>query len=222
MNNVFILVPEITKGMKSLGSKALLTIKNSIMVLEYQIQQIKKFNKKTTIYIGTGFESDKIKKIFSKYSDVYFIDNPEYENTNQSKLLSTFTRTHEVDNLLVISNGVLFRNNPFVTNDKRSKIFILDKPKINFTIGCCDSDSLDYLFYDLPILWTECVYFDKIAMQQIKSLSGLHNIHQLYLFELINKLISEYDTKFYKQIINKQNIMKINTIKDIQKAKLFV
>jgi choline kinase len=192
------------------------------MVLEYQIQQIRKFNKKTKIYIGTGFESDKVKKLFSKYHDVYFIDNPDYENTNQSKLISIFAKLYEVDNLLVISNGILFRNNPFGQINNVSKIFVLDKPKNNFTIGCCESDKLNYLFYDLPVLWTECVFFNKLAIQQIKNLSDIRNIHQLYLFELVNKLIEEYDTSFAKEIIKKQNIMKINTVKDITKAKLFV
>ena len=70
MLDILLLVPEITKGMKSLGSKALLGIKNSTMVLDYQIQQLKKLDQNANIFIGTGFESDKIRKAVSKYNKV--------------------------------------------------------------------------------------------------------------------------------------------------------
>jgi hypothetical protein len=222
MDNVLILVPEITKGMKSLGSKALLTIKNSKSVLEYQIEQIRKFHKKTKIFIGTGFESAKIKKFFDKYSNVYFVENTEYENTNQARLLSSFVNTIDVNNLLVISNGILFRNNPFLSDKEHSKIFVLDKPKINFTIGCCESINVNYLFYDLPIPWAECVFFNKTSIKEIRTLSQTHNIDQLYLFEIINNLITDYGVNFLQHTIKKQNIMKIHTLKDISKAKLFI
>jgi hypothetical protein len=43
----------------------------------------------------------------------------------------------------------------------------------------------------------------------------------MYLFELINKAINLEQT-FEKEHINKKNIMKINTYKDINKAKLFI
>jgi hypothetical protein len=222
MDNIFIVVPEITKGMKSIGSKALLPIKNNISVLEYQIQQIRKFNKKSRIFIGTGFESEKIKKITQKYTNIYYVDNKEYNNTNQSKLIVSLIKDFDINNLLIISNGVIFRNNPFTYDTDDSKVFMLDKPKNNFIIGSTESDNLEYLFYDMPVLWTECVFFNKSSIQQIKDISIIRNIDQFYIFELINTLIEKYNTLFVKTYIKKQNIMKINTIKDIPKAKLFL
>lgn len=222
MDNVFILVPEITKGMKSIGSKALLSIKNSTSVLEYQINQIRKFHKKCRIFIGTGFESDKIKSLLEKYNNVYFIDNINYDSTNQSKLFPLLFHKFSINNLLVISNGILYRNNPFVFDKNTSQLFVLDKPKNNFAIGCCESEQVNYLFYDLPILWSECVYFNTETIEQIKDITTLKNINQLYLFELINTLIERYHTNFNKTFIKKTNIMKINTLKDIPKAKLFI
>lgn len=223
MVDVLIIVPEITKGMKSLGSKALLRIKNSVTVLEYQINQIRKIYPETTIFIGTGFESEKIKKIFSQNNNVEFIENKEYINTNQSRLLSLFVSKYSENNeLLVISNGVLFKNNSLLSEDSESKIFLIDKPRDNFNIGCNETGSIDYLFYDLPIRWSECVFFNKIAIDNIKIICKEYNIDQMYLFELVNLLIDKYHMKFSKQIIQKKNIMKINTIKDLSTAKLFI
>lgn len=222
MDNIFIVVPEITKGMKSIGSKALLPIKNNVLVLEYQIQQIRKFNKKSRIFIGTGFESEKIKKITKKYTNIYYIENTNYNTTNQSKLIVSLINNFDINNLLVINNGIIFRNNPFVHDNKSSKVFMLDKPKNNFMIGSTESENLEYLFYDMPVTWTECVFFNDSSIQQIKNISNIRNIDRFYIFELINILIEKYNTEFIKTYIKKQNIMKINTIKDIPKAKLFL
>lgn len=221
MLDILILVPEITKGMKSLGSKALLKIKSSTMVLEYQIEQIRRLYGKSRIFIGTGFESEKIKKLFTGYTNLYFIDDPEYNTTNQAKLISLFAQNYSSTKLLIISNGILFKNNPFVCDDQ-SKIFLIDKPKNHFNIGCNAVDPVLYLFYDLPIAWAECVFFDAEAIRNIKHMSQTKNINQMYLFEIINKLIEEHDTNFVSDIVKKKDIMKINTAKDISKAKLFI
>jgi len=102
-----------------------------------------------------------------------------------------------------------------------SKIFVIDKPKYNFTIGCSNSQYAEYLFYDLPIVWSECFFLNKEALDMIKIISAKENIEQLYLFELVNKLI---DNKIIseKEYISKKNIMKILNNKDISKAKQFI
>jgi hypothetical protein len=223
MLDIFLLIPEITKGMKSLGSKALLNIKHSTVVLDYQIQQLRKINDACRIYVGAGFECDKIRKVASKYKNVHVIANPDYINTNQVKLIKTLIENEFDSNnsLLVVSNGVLLKNMS-IKSYGSSKIFLIDKPKINFNIGCNESESFNYLFYDLPIPWSECVLFDPIAINNIKKLYSKHNIDQLFLFELINSLADNHKTVFEKNFILKKNIMKINTIKDIPKAKIFI
>jgi choline kinase len=175
--------------MKSLGSKALLTIKNSTVVLDYQIQQLKKIDSNCNIFIGAGFECDKIRKTIAKYSRVHIIENNEYMNTNQAKLIKLFIENHSSYNdLLIVSNGVLFKNSSIKYSSK-SKIFLIDKPKANFNIGCNESDSVNYLFYDLPTAWSECVLLDSGAVQNIKDICDSQNIDQLFLFEIINILI---------------------------------
>jgi hypothetical protein len=222
MLDILLLVPEITKGMKSLGSKALLTIKNSTLVLDYQIEQLKKIDQNCNIFIGTGFESDKIRKAVAKYSRVHIIENQNYVNTNQAKLIKLFIdQRFSQSNLLIISNGVLFKNSS-IKYAGRSKIFLIDKPKPNFNIGCNDSEDLHYLFYDLPTPWSECVLLDSDTIKYMKCICDSQNIDQLFLFELINILIEKHKIVFDKDFISKKNIMKINTAKDISKAKIFI
>ena len=222
MLDALIIAPEITKGMKSLGSKALLNIKNSISILDFQISQLKKLDKNINIFIATGFESDRIKKLTQRYSNITIVENKDYETSNQAKCLSLFINKYDSEQLLVISNGILFKNEALTCDNSTSKIFLIDKPKNNFTIGCNAGESVHYLFYDLPSTWSECLFLNRNDLHTIKDISLNNNIDQLYLFEIVNLMIDKYNSFFQCVTISKKNIMKINTIKDIPKAKLFI
>lgn len=222
MLNVLIIIPEITKGMKSIGSKSLLKIKNNIPILEYQIQQIKHINHKIKICVSTGFEGDRVAKTLRKYK-VDILHNPDYSITNQAKCVEMFIKKYSPDNMLLISNGILFRNQPFdLDNLSESKIFLIDKPKINFNIGCAhENDNVNYLFYDLPVVWSECVFLNRSSVELLENLWSKINMNQMYLFEVINTLILN-NAIFHKKYISKKDIMKINNIKDLNKAKTFI
>ncbi len=83
MIDAIINISEITKGMKSVGAKALLKINNT-SIIEHQINQLKSINRNIKINIITGFEHEKIKKTLSKYRNINIIYNKQYETTNQS------------------------------------------------------------------------------------------------------------------------------------------
>ena len=79
MIEAIILVPEITKGMKSIGSKSLLKIRKSKHIIDYQIEQISSISKKIKVNIATGFDNEKIKKILQdKYPNINVIYNDKY------------------------------------------------------------------------------------------------------------------------------------------------
>jgi hypothetical protein len=223
MFDALIIIPEITKGMKSIGSKALLKIKNSIGILDYQINQLNKIKGLRHINIATGFDVEKIKKsISSKHTNISIINNDNYQHTNQTESLLLYLQNNQPTDLLVISNGILFKNIFDKCNKKvNSTIYFLDKPKANFNIGCNNTENVEYLFYDFPLLWAECVFFNKDTVGLLKTLSNSNCFKHYYLFETINYLL-ENKIQFEKELISKKDIMKIATIKDIPKAKLFI
>ena len=53
--HALIIASEVTKGMKSIGSKSLLKIKNSVLVIEHQIIELQKQHKHIDITVATGF-----------------------------------------------------------------------------------------------------------------------------------------------------------------------
>ena len=223
--NVVILAPEITKGMKSIGSKALLKIKQSMSVIDYQIHEIRKYSSQTKITIVSGFEHDKINKLYNHSKNIEVLYNNTYANTNHGASLSVFLESKDSinSNLLVIMNGVLFKNNPFKLKNNyksASQIYCINKPKNNFDIGYIGESSVEYLFFDLPNKWTECVMFDTESLGLIKSIDK-KRISQMYLFEIINLLI-ERKLQFDVITSDKKNFMKINNAKDLSRAKVFI
>jgi CTP:phosphocholine cytidylyltransferase-like protein len=217
--NALIIAAEVTKGMKSMGSKSLLKLKNSIFVIEYQINELRKQYKDINITIATGFESDKMVKALSCY-DVKFLYNDKYKTTNQGKCIIDYIDSISLSKLLIISSGILFKNS-FGGMKEHSCVFILDKPKPDFTIGCHNDSDIFYLFYDLPDKWSECVFFNKEDLLILKDLAKTQDLNQMYLFEIMNTL-SEHGCHFNKIKIPKSKIMKISNVKDLTRARSFV
>lgn len=222
-NDYLIIMPEITKGMKSIGSKALLPINSKNTILDYQIKSIKIMNRQNKIYLSTGFQHNKVKKVADKYKNVHSIYEPNYENCNESKHIINYIK-HNIDNLnnlFIIKNGVLFKNRCFgsIRKKDKSKIFFLDRDKDNFNIGCHTRDS-KYLFYELQQKWCECAFLVKSDLQKILAMNEQKLIDNYFLFEIINFLQESSDIEHHT--IPYRNIIKVNSANDIKKAKRFV
>jgi CTP:phosphocholine cytidylyltransferase-like protein len=219
--SAIIIATEITKGMKSIGPKSLLQIKKTLSVIEHQILELQKYHKDISINIGIGFEAERMVKALSKY-DVNIIANKDFKTTNQVKSIVDCIAAKDIESILVINNGILFKKSfGDLHNQSHSAIYMLDKAKPDFSIGCQNSNDTTYLFYDLPEKWGECVFLNRGAITKIKDIAKTKNLSQLYVFELINMLV-DAGHPFEKIKIPKNSIMKITGIKDLQRAKVFI
>lgn len=218
--NILILASEITKGMKSIGPKCLLKLSPDISILDYQILQAKQYYKHANISVLTGFESDRVKKhIETNHKNVNVIYDKSYASSNQTNaVLTAVENLKNIDNLLIISSGILLRQCPKLKANNASTIFYLDQPKDNFNIGSLKVDD-HYLFYGLPNTWSECVFLNSLAIDTLSSFSKMV-FSQLYLFETINKLMENH-VAFENKTISKKEIFKLVSHKDIAKAKRF-
>ena len=221
------IIPEITKGMKSFGPKALITIRGKTLI-EHQISILRSVYKNNHIYLLTGFESDRIKKtiLTSKIispKNISIFENKQYDTSGQMTSVVSYIRQKENNNgAIFINNGIITKFN-FAKNFNKSNnsIFLIKGKKNNFNIGCADQNSIEYLFYDLPVLWSECIYLNNETMSIVKDMLLPHELKTLFFFELVNKLL-ERSVSFDKVMIPKTQITKINHIKDINKAKIFI
>lgn len=220
-NNAIILISDITKGMKSIGSKALLELDNKTTIIEYQIQYLKKFYYPINIYLCTGFDHDKIVKITNKYKNIFYCYNENYENDNQaSSLMECIQKFGITDNVMVLTNG-LIPIHKININKKESSIEITDKnTKIPFEVGCLSSSILNYLFYGLPFKWTEFLFLNKEGIEKIIEISKTKQYKKMFLFEMINLLL-DHGLNIKLNHIIKNLPIKVNNIKDIKIAKKY-
>jgi hypothetical protein len=219
-NNAILLVSDITKGMKSIGSKALLNLSKNITVIDYQIQYLKKHYYPINIYICTGFEHDKIVKKTSKYKNIFYVYNKNYETSNQADSLIQCFKTYNLDNAIIIANGIVLLDK-IPINARESSLVITNKQcKTEFDIGTTDLLASKYLFYDLPNKWLEYAFLDKQSINTILSISESKECNKLFLFELIN-LLMDNGIDINPILINKNLPIKINNIKDLSIAKKY-
>lgn len=224
-SHVLLLVPEITKGMKSIGSKALLQLNKHQTIIDYQIQYIKKFYRGSRIVVLTGFEHDKIKNQIKSYSNTELVFNANYEQTNQGASILHYLKAYSPNNCLIINNGVLLKEKLHIQSNSDSTIFVLKSNKSGFNIGINDLDTkedgyVSYMFYSLPTQWSECVFLNNEAIETIVDMSSKFKIGNLFLFELLNKLL-EKNIGIKATAINKKNIFKINIAEDAIRTKNF-
>jgi CTP:phosphocholine cytidylyltransferase-like protein len=221
MTDILIICPEITKGMKSSGSRALLPLKNKLTLIEHQIKQLRRL-RPSDITINVGFEAEKIQQKLQRYKSVRYLLNKEYKTTNQAKNLIEYIHVHNPKDLLIISSGVVIKNN-FIYKKHltgHSKVFVLPGTKNNFDIGCSPDKELKYLFYGMMESWTEIFYLNSLAIDKLKR-KNKFLFDQMYLFEIIN-LLTEDSVVFDKIYTKKTDIMKIQNIKDLKTAKKFI
>jgi hypothetical protein len=223
--NALIIASEITKGMKSIGSRSLLSISDSTKVIDQQIQSLKTIHKNIQITIACGYEYDKVSQHVKKYKNVDTIYNPHYKTTNEAENISLYLKTYNnLDNLLIVNGGVLLKkycDSYSKLKNNTPLIFLLNGPKNNFTLGCSNTEKIEYIFYDLEHAWSECVYLSSNEITLLRSYFVINlNISQKYLFEIINNILGM--SPIEKVFLNKKDIMKITNVQDVQKAKNFI
>jgi hypothetical protein len=221
MIDILLISPEITKGMKSIGSKCLLPLRKNLTLIEYQISQFQKI-KPARITLNIGFDADKILSTLNRYKTINYLINPKYATTNQAINLISYIKEYKPSQLLIFSSGLLIRNNIIAKSNLTGdcKLFILNKDKHNFDIGCSNMKNPDYLFYGMPEAWSEICYLNSQAIKILSEYPS-QKLEQMYLFEAINLLLQK-NIIFDKIYLNKTNIMKIQNMKDLPTAKLFI
>lgn len=220
--NAILLVSDITKGMKSIGSKALLPLTKTTTILEQQINYLKKFYKPINIYICTGFEHDKIVKKTSKYKNIYYIYNQDYNDHNQASSLIQCLKTYKLNNAIIINNGLVLLDKIIIDKNISSILVSSKNTKTHFDIGLnAECENLLYLFYGLPNKWLEYTYLNKESIDKILEIDKQHKCNKLFLFEIINLLVDNGINFQVNNILSNNLPLKINNIKDLNLAKKY-
>lgn len=221
VDTAIILVSEITKGMKSIGSKALLNIDSNTTIIDHQIHYIKKYYNPNQIILCTGFDHDRIVERTKKYKNIKYSYNKDYAKDNQ---VGSLVRCFEdfksiISNALIITNGLMLFNKIKIESGSSTYFIESNDKKTTFEIGTNIIDNEGYLFYDLMHKWVEFIFLDDSCINIVKSSINKNN-SQLFLFELVNSMrSSNNEVKFIKLNESIISPIKVNSVKDILYAK---
>lgn len=227
MIDIVLCIPEITKGMKSFGPKSLIQIYKKTLI-EHQIINLRKNFKRNKIYIFSGFCSDKIKKsvqessILKKGKSLEIIEDNKYYMHGPLYLINDYMKKEpSKDGALFINSGIITNHNFSKDIDKKNNcnFFIDTKSKNNFYIG---SNNSGYLFYDLPNVWSECFYLCRNTLDKIANPKYAKKIEKMFCFEILNTIQDDLCIEINKKYISKNQICKINHIKDINSVRKII
>lgn len=173
------------KGMKSHGSKSLMTFNNN-KLLDYQLSVIKQLHHKKDNYeiiLVCDFDILKTQKYFSDKVKIIQSDkfNPVYTGASAAKYA----------NVLFIDYGCIFDKEIIqqLTKDYYSKILCVKKYKHGkLDVGCIQTDESLHFFFDLPNnKFCNMFYLIETDLRAIIT-NKKYGIYNLLYFEILNML----------------------------------
>tara|TARA_B100001094_G_scaffold331046_1_gene398105 strand:+ start:737 stop:1441 length:705 start_codon:yes stop_codon:yes gene_type:complete len=224
-----VLYTDLIKGAKTKQCKSICSINNKTTVIQEQIASLKKMNRRIEIVIlaGKGHKDiDKVLKETKNTNKIKLVCVDEYLHVNQGQVfLNAINKLNIENNVLLILGEILFKN---ICCKKLSNntTWLIDKKRDDFNISCrtSENDFAQYFFYDLPNekQWSEIIFLHQDTIKQIKQSKEVSNkIKQIFMFELLNKLIDN-SIKIDTQKIRYRDIIKVRASKNIHKAKAFI
>lgn len=175
------------KGMKSYGSKSLISFDNKNL-LDYQISCINKSQNKKNKYeiiVICDFDINKINKLYEPKIKVI--------DLNKTNPIHRATQVAKYKNLFFIDYGCVFKPS-IIKNIKtnESSIVCLKNNKNNkLEIGCIidkDNKKLNHMFFDLPDhKFSNIFLISEKDVNTIRTNKFFHSSNLLY-FEIINHL----------------------------------
>lgn len=210
-----IIACNIDKGMKSFGSKGLMTFNNK-KLLDHQISWIKKKkNKNTDIIIVTNFDYFKLKKAFGQTVRVI-------EAQSQNPIYVGCVASKNAD-ICFIDYGCLF--DPIliqkVDSFTGSTIITTDKSK-DLGVGCIVAkEQIEHMFLDLPEnKFCNVFFLSQNDTTKIKQ-ESFYQRHNLLYFETINRLI-ETGSCVSRSRINNKNFIYFNNMRQKNAISRFI
>lgn len=221
LTDVIILGAKPIKGMKSLGAFSNIEMAKQKTFLDLQKQNLKKkLNVKNIWYIA-GHQHIKLD---THQDGVSFLYNKEYEYKNNGYSLFLGLQNSTADHIVIIFNRVLFHHKIFNRlNYDRSYVFINDNSLNEYKLGCIINDGLiDNIFYNLPNKLTGIYILTGEELRIMRSfIKKSGSIHNMFIFELINSIISMGGKFIPKVVESHKHILCINTSEGLQKVKRF-
>lgn len=191
--NIIILADKFQKRMKSKGCVGLIKI-DKRNIIEHQIRYLIHAFKNPNIVYVHGFDSKRLLAYVSKSSllnnNLTLIYNEHYDAYNNAYSLSLAKDFLNDDTLVMfgdnfIGHKTLLKFNP----SNGSQVFV--SPQNKNRLGCViNSNKVEHICFDLDNYLYEMYYLSKPDASLLKTFLEEGQLHNCFVFELINKLIN--------------------------------
>lgn len=216
-NQTIILTAGMSSRMKTYEPRSLLKIKDDTTLIEHQIKLVQQ-NFGCNIDIVIGFKGQKIQKKLSN-SKINLVENNDFESSNTGYGLE-IALNNDIESLLIFHGDLLFNKEVFNVNKNKSFLIVDTKNQIkDKEVGLViNNGTAANLSYGLKPKWCQIAYFTNSELSMLKELKN-KNISNLFLFEIINKIIDMggvfecYEPKNMK-------IIEIDCVKDFKNDKV--
>lgn len=200
--------------MSSFGAKPLLTI-NNMSLIDYMLPVISGTFPNAEIVLTIGYEADKIIKKMS--SKIKLVENQLYETTNIVEEVRLALNVITNNKIIIIDGDLLFDKTLFNKIKFDHSFIIIDNEQLSQDeVGVIITNNIVENFsFGLPTKWSNIVYLLDKEISLLRNVVNDRKNSNLYLFEAINKIISN-GAKIHPFTIENSKIRKINSTKELR------
>lgn len=200
-----ILGDKFQKRMKSKGCVGLIRVNNNCNLIQHQYDILTKYFPDVQIVYVCGFEHKKLINFLDKqpktYSRINIIVNPDYDVYNSTYSLF-LAREHLNDNCIIMSGehiiGNIFQK---FSSFNQSQVFISKNNTKD--LGCIiNNGMIENIAHDLENYLYDIYYIYKNDINNLYDFINDKSNHNCFVFEIINKLISN-NNKIYPFFTNR-------------------
>lgn len=192
-----IIADSFKKGMKSQGCAGLLKHSSKETLLQQQYRTIKAVFPKSKIVYVYGFDSKKLSMVLKdKYSNICSVYNHKYEEYNHGYSLYKSKHLLSGHNKCLITLGYDPIDKHILKNLKQSKGSSAALVDDNTKLGCImhNDGTIHHIFYDLHNQIGDTYMIHKNEINILLGLLNDQSTHNMFLFELMNKVINHNGT----------------------------
>lgn len=176
------------------GNVSLKNVDTNRMLIDVQIDTIKKNYKNGEIILVSGFEHDRlIEHILKKdYKNIRVLENKTYKT---SDILEGWRMALNIslNNDVYLIHGDRYFDDSCIISPKVTHIIVHKKDKRNYDLGVLhEEEKFINISYGLPDVWSEIFFISKRDVKKTKRIINEHKKRKIYTLEsFINQLSEE-------------------------------
>lgn len=189
-----IVIPAASVGpkMKGHGAKSLISLPNEETVLGRQLRLLRKRWPDTPIYVGIGFEGEKLRGRF-RAARLHWVDCPEHEKTGVAETVRLALAQAPPGPVLVVFGDLVFGQEAIgaMTVDCHNRLWgesgLSRRAEVGLTVD--EYGLVGHLSHGLEIRWAQVALLQDEARHLLAQAAHIPSFPRWFFYEALNHLI---------------------------------